>query len=51
MRVGGLLFSTQENYAVDGSRVPVDTLNPEYVAEEMELLSTVVLSNIEVTPL
>ena len=51
MRVGGLLFSTQENYAVDGDRVPVDTLNPEYVAEEMELLSTVVLSNIEVTPL
>ncbi len=51
MRVGGLLFSTQENYAVDGDRVPVETLNPEYVAEEMELLSTVVLSNIEVTPL
>ena len=50
-RVGGLLFSTQENYAVDGGRIPVDTLNPEYVAEEMELLSTVVLSNIDVTPL
>ena len=51
MRVGSLLFSTQENYAVDGDRVPVDTLNPEYVSEEMKLLSTVVLSNIEVTPL
>ena len=51
VRVEGLLFSTQENYAVDGDRIPVETLNPEYVAEEMELLSTVVLSNIEVAPL
>ena len=50
-RVGGILFSTQENYAVDGGRVPVDTLTPEYVAEEMELLSIVELSDIDVTPL
>ena len=50
-RVGGILFSTQENYAVDGDRVPVDTLTPEYVAEAMELLSIVELSDIEVTPL
>ena len=50
-RVGGVLFSDQENYAVDGGKVPVDTLSPEYVAEEMELLSTVVISDISVEPL
>jgi len=50
-RVGGVLFSTQENYAVDGERVPVAVLTPEYVAAEMELLSTVVVSDITVEPL
>ena len=50
-RVGGVLFSDQENYAVNGGKVPVDTLLPDYVAEEMELLSTVVISNISVEPL
>lgn len=47
-RVGGILFSDQENYAVDGGRVPVDMLSPEYVGENMSLLSTVTLSNISV---
>ena len=50
-RVGGVLFSDQENYAIDGGKVPVDTLSPEYVRENMELLSTVVLSDITVEPL
>ena len=50
-RVGGVLFSDQENYAVDGGKVPVDTLTPEYVENEMELLSTVVISDITVEPL
>ena len=50
-RVGGVLFSTQENYAIDGGRVPVATLSQEYVAENMELLSTVVISNVTVEPL
>ena len=50
-RVGGVLFSDQENYAVDGGKVPVDTLTPEYVAESMRLLSTVVISDITVEPL
>ena len=50
-RVGGVLFSTQENYAVDGGRVPVSTLSPQYVDENMELLSTVVISDVMVEPL
>ena len=50
-RVGGVLFSTQENYAIDGDRVPVETLSPEYVAERMNLISTVVISDVTVEPL
>ena len=50
-RVGGVLFSDQENYAVDGGKVPVDTLTPEYVASSMRLLSTVVISDVTVEPL
>ena len=50
-RVGGVLFSTQENYATDGGRVPVAMLSPDYVAENMELLSTVVISDVTVEPL
>lgn len=50
-RVGGLLFSTQENYAVDGGRIPVTTLSEAYVAENMELLSTVAISDVTVEPL
>ena len=50
-RVGGVLFSDQENYAVDGGKVPVDTLTPEYVAESMRLLSRVVISDVTVEPL
>ena len=50
-RVDGVLFSNQENYAVDGGKVPVDTLTPEYVADEMRLLSTVTISDVTVEPL
>ena len=50
-RVGGILFSNQENYAIDGGRIPVDTLSPDYVDESMALLSTVVISDITVEPM
>ncbi len=50
-RVGGVLFSDQENYAVDGGKVPVDTLTPEYVAGSMRLLSRVMISDVTVEPL
>ena len=50
-RVGGVLFSDQENYAVNGERVPVDMLSPEYISENMALLSTVTISDITVEPL
>ncbi len=50
-RIGGVLFSDQENYAVDGGKIPVDTLSEDYVESEMRLLSTVTISNIEVEPL
>lgn len=49
-RVGGVLFSTQENYAIDGERIPVDLLSEDYVAENMRLLSTVVISDVTVEP-
>ena len=50
-RVGGVLFSTQENYAIDGGRIPVDVLSEDYVADNMQLLSTVVISDVTVEPL
>ena len=50
-RVGGVLFSTQENYAIDGGRIPVTTLSEAYVAENMKLLSTVAISDVTVEPL
>lgn len=50
-RVGGVLFSDQDNYAVDGGRVPVDTLTPTYVSDSMRLLSTVRISDVSVEPL
>lgn len=47
-RIGGILFADQENYAVNGPDLDVDDITPEFVAEEMRLLSTVELSDIEV---
>ena len=49
-RVGGLLFSDQENYAVAGQDYSVAQLTPQFVSENMMLLSTVAISNVEVTP-
>lgn len=50
-REGRILFSTQENYAIDGSGFSVDLLSPEYVAGNMRLLSTVTISDIIVEDL
>jgi hypothetical protein len=49
-RVGGVLFSDQENWAVDGQGYSVNQLTPEYVAQNMKIMSTVTLTNIVVTP-
>lgn len=51
IRAGNVLFSNQENYGIDGGRVPVETLSPSYVDEKMRLISSVELSNISVNPL
>lgn len=50
-RVGGLLFADNENYGVDGEGYRVDQVTPEFVAEEMEHVSTIRLRDIEVEPL
>lgn len=50
-RVGGILFSDQENYAVDGGRISVDVLTADYVRETMKLLSVVKINNIDVEAL
>ena len=51
IRAGNILFSNQENYGIDGGRVPVEMLSPSYVDEKMRLISSVELRNISVTPL
>ena len=54
-RVGGILFHDQPNYAWDGSveeaGLSVDSITPEFVEKEMELISTVVIEDIEVKAL
>ncbi|MCY4074173.1 MAG: hypothetical protein OXH04_01940 [Acidobacteria bacterium] len=50
-RVNGVLFSDQDNYAVDGGKIPVDTLTPDYVVGNMRLLSEVRISDVTVEPL
>lgn len=50
-RVGGLLFSDQENLGVEGEGLAVDRITPDFVAERMRPISTVVLEGIEVRPL
>ena len=49
-RVGGILFSDQENYAVNGPGLSVDLLTPDYVRNKMKLLSTIRVSDIQVEP-
>ncbi len=51
MRVGGILFTDQENYAITGQGMSVNQITPEFAANEMELMSTVMLTDIDVTPL
>lgn len=50
-RVGGLLFSDQENLGVDEEGRRVDEITPELVATELEPISTIELREIEVEPL
>jgi hypothetical protein len=47
-QVGGVMFYDQPNFAIDGPGLSVDLITPEYVENEMELLSTVYLKDIEV---
>jgi broad specificity phosphatase PhoE len=52
-RVGGILFFDAGNIGLDaeGSEFSVDLIDPAYVAERMQPVSEVVLSDIEVEPL
>ena len=50
-RVDGMLFTDQENYAINGQGMSVNQITPEFAAESMELMSTVMLTNITVNPL
>ena len=50
-RVDGMLFTDQENYAINGQGMSVNQITPEFAAEQMELMSTVKLTDIKVSPL
>lgn len=50
-RVGGILFSDQENLGVNGPGHTVDQVTPTFAAESMEPVSTVELDEIEVRAL
>lgn len=50
-RVGGILFSDQDNLALDGDGLRVDQVTPELAAERMKKLSEVELRDIAVRPL
>lgn len=50
-RVDGLLFADHENFGVDGEGYRVDQVTPEFVAGEMEHVSTIRLRDVEVRPL
>lgn len=50
-RVGGLLFADHENYGVDARGLSVDQVTPEFVAGEMEHVSTIELRNVRVEPI
>ena len=49
--IGGILFTDQENYAINGQGMSVNQITPTFAANDMELMSTVVLSDITVEPL
>lgn len=54
-RVGGVLFADHENLGLDweegDERLPVDVIDPRFVAERLEPVSTIRLEDVEVTPL
>lgn len=50
-RVGGILFSDQENLGIDEAGLTVDQVTPAFVAERMKPISKVVLRDVEVRPL
>ena len=49
-RVGGILFFDQENLGVEGDRLSVDLIDPEFVERRMQLVSRVRLEEIRVVP-
>jgi hypothetical protein len=50
-RIGGLLFSDQENYGIDEKGRRVDEITPELVKNEMEHVSTIELRDVRVAPI
>lgn len=54
-RVDGVLFSDHRNLGLDwgegGEPLPVDAIDPRFVAERLEPISTIRLEDVEVTPL
>lgn len=56
-RVGGILFMDSENLGVNGlegpggERLTVESITPAFAEEQMELISTVELSDVQVRPL
>jgi hypothetical protein len=50
-RVGGVLFSDQENLGVEGDKWRVDEITPSFVEGKMRTVSVVRFENVEVRPL
>ncbi len=50
-RVGGILFFDQENLGVEAAALSVDRISPDFVEGRMRLVSTVTLTDLEVSPL
>ncbi len=48
--IDGILFADHQNYAIDGSGMSVDVITPDYLRDQMPLLSEIRLTNIVVTP-
>ncbi len=50
-RVGGLLFSDQDNLGIDGDDLDIDLIDAEWAAANLEAISRVELEDIEVRPI
>ncbi len=50
-RIGGMLFSDQENLGVEGPDLTVDSITPTFVKKKMRSISRVELRDIQVTSL